>query len=255
MVPLPVADGWTTHSFKSLRAVASSFYNACHTAYIRSICLIPPALHQAHPLSRSVAVPSLTRKSVILISPQNQVLLLHRVRTSSSFPSAHVFPGGNVSTFHDGQIPPSESEERHQDSEVYRLAAIRETFEESGILLARNNGFGRLLEVEDGEREEGRRKVHAGEIEFTRWLAGKGGRADTGEPIPWTGSCLNIRHSHELTLRRRPNTLHALDHTHKHPQTIHHPDVHLLPASCKLSTQHRLLDDLRPGRHRHDDGF
>lgn len=124
--------------------------------------------------------------SVILVSPQNQVLLLHRVRTSSSFPSAHVFPGGNVSEFHDGKVPPPEDSNRHEDSEQYRLAAIRETFEESGILLAKNNGFGRLIEVEEKEREEGRRKVHSGEIEFTRWLAQKGGRADIDGLIPFT---------------------------------------------------------------------
>lgn len=119
-------------------------------------------------------------KSVILISPQNQVLLLHRVKTSSSFPSAHVFPGGNVSAYHDGSVPPPVDPQRHCDSEAYRLAAIRETFEESGILLARNNAFGRLIEVDDKEREEGRELVHAGKVEFTKWLAQKGGRADTG---------------------------------------------------------------------------
>lgn len=130
---------------------------------------------------------------MILISPQNQVLLLHRVRTSSSFPSAHVFPGGNVSTFHDGEVPPPEDPQRHEDSEQYRLAGIRETFEESGILLARNNGFGRLIEVEEKEREEGRLKVHGNEVEFTKWLAQKGGRADTGELTVVLGTvCLHL---------------------------------------------------------------
>lgn len=119
--------------------------------------------------------------SVLLISPQNQVLLLRRVRTSSSFPSAHVFPGGNLSAQHDGNIPGPDDPSRHEDSEAYRLAAIRETFEESGILLAKNAGFGRLIEVEDKEREEGRHKVHAGEVEFRKWLAAKGGRADIGK--------------------------------------------------------------------------
>ena len=116
-----------------------------------------------------------------MISPQNQVLLLRRVRTSSSFPSAHVFPGGNLSAQHDGEIPAPDHPGRHEDSEAYRLAAIRETFEESGILLAKNAGFGRLIEVEDSEREDGRRKVHAGEVEFQKWLASKGGRADLGK--------------------------------------------------------------------------
>jgi len=124
--------------------------------------------------------------SVILISPQNQVLLLHRVQTSSSFPSAHVFPGGNLSAFHDGGIPDPESPHRHIDGEAYRLAAIRETFEESGILLARNEDSGRLLDVEDQQRQEGRRKVHSEEVNFQKWLAGHGGRADLDGLIPFT---------------------------------------------------------------------
>jgi 8-oxo-dGTP pyrophosphatase MutT (NUDIX family) len=124
--------------------------------------------------------------SVLLISPQNQVLLLQRVKQSSSFPSAHVFPGGNVSTSHDGASPSPSSPSRHEDSAIYRLAAIRETFEESGILLARNNGFGRLLEVPEAEREAGRKAVHANEVAFTKWLAGKGGRADVEGLIPFT---------------------------------------------------------------------
>ncbi|KAK5154430.1 hypothetical protein LTS14_006565 [Recurvomyces mirabilis] len=132
--------------------------------------------------------PSIPRPSasVLLVSPNNQVLLLQRVKQSSSFPSAHVFPGGNVSTFHDGEPAAPESPERHIDSEVYRMAAVRETFEESGILLARNNGFGRLLEVSDAERDEGRRLVHGNKVPFTKWLSQKGGRADLEGLVPFT---------------------------------------------------------------------
>ena len=36
--------------------------------------------------------------SVLLVSPNNQVLLLQRVKQSSSFASAHVFPGGKISS-------------------------------------------------------------------------------------------------------------------------------------------------------------
>ncbi|SMR43441.1 unnamed protein product [Zymoseptoria tritici ST99CH_3D1] len=132
--------------------------------------------------------PSIPRPSasVLVISPNNQILLLQRVRQSSSFPSAHVFPGGNVSTFHDGDAPPPDHPGRHVDSEVYRLAAIRETFEESGILLARNNGFGRLIEVPEEEREEGRKAVHGNQVPFTQWLSQKGGRADLDGLLPFT---------------------------------------------------------------------
>lgn len=85
-----------------------------------------------------------------------------------------------MSSFHDGEMPEPDSTERHVDSDIYRMAAIRETFEESGILLAKNAGFGRLIEVPEAEREEGRRKVHSNEIPFQKWLAQKGGRTDTG---------------------------------------------------------------------------
>jgi 8-oxo-dGTP pyrophosphatase MutT (NUDIX family) len=128
---------------------------------------------------KEIAVPR-PSASVLLVSPQNQFLLLQRVKQSSSFASAHVFPGGNVSKFHDGEMPGPESPERHVDSEIYRMAAIRETFEESGIILARNAGFGRLIEVPEAEREEGRKLVHSNKIPFEKWLASKGGKADTG---------------------------------------------------------------------------
>lgn len=124
--------------------------------------------------------------SVLLISPTNQVLLLQRVKQSSSFPSAHVFPGGNVSPDQDGELPAADSTDVHFDSDPYRMAAIRECFEESGILLAKNNGFGRHIEVEEAERESGRKAIHANEISFTKWLAQKGGRADTDGLIPFT---------------------------------------------------------------------
>ncbi|TKA31619.1 hypothetical protein B0A50_01696 [Salinomyces thailandicus] len=145
----------------------------------------PMAPDQQKQQKKAPAVPR-PSSSVLLVSPANQVLLLQRVKQSTSFASAHVFPGGNVSNFHDGEPPAPESPERHQDSEIYRLAAIRETFEESGILLARNNGFGRLLEVPEAEREEGRKLIHGNKASFTQWLASKGGRADTQGLVPFT---------------------------------------------------------------------
>ncbi|THX81885.1 hypothetical protein D6C98_10184 [Aureobasidium pullulans] len=123
--------------------------------------------------------------SVLLISPQNHILLLRRVQTSSSFASAHVFPGGNISPFHDGEPPTPEDAARHHDSEVYRMAAVRETFEESGILLARTKE-GRLLEVDEDEREKVRKLVHGDKIKFEDWLDEKGAKADLDNLIPFT---------------------------------------------------------------------
>lgn len=113
-----------------------------------------------------------------------------------------MFPGGNVSTFHDGEAPSPESPQRHEDSEIYRMAAIRETFEESGILLARNNGFGRLIEVPEAEREQGRHAVHANEVPFAKWLAGKGGRADVGESTNFdSDGCCNTDGKQRVSYR------------------------------------------------------
>ncbi|KAF2755249.1 hypothetical protein EJ05DRAFT_442463 [Pseudovirgaria hyperparasitica] len=136
---------------------------------------------------KAPAVPK-PSSSVILISPENQALLLHRVKTSSSFPSAHVFPGGNVDMKHDGPIPDPQDPKRHEDGPAYRMAAIRETFEESGILLATSPKTGKLVEISDEEREHGRKAIHSGEIMFQDWLASKDAIPDTALDalIPFT---------------------------------------------------------------------
>lgn len=120
--------------------------------------------------------------SVVLLSPDNQVLLLHRVKTSSAFPSAHVFPGGNLSEFHDGAVPGQGDVKLHEDSLPYRLAAIRETFEESGILLARETSQdGKPLNVPVAERDSARKAIYENKVRFVEWLASMGGVPDTGK--------------------------------------------------------------------------
>ncbi|KAI0169872.1 hypothetical protein GGR52DRAFT_573923 [Hypoxylon sp. FL1284] len=123
--------------------------------------------------------------SVLLVSPENQILLLHRVKTSSAFPSAHVFPGGNISNFHDGDVP--SGVKQHEDSPAYRLAAIRETYEESGILLARETGKdGKLLNVPVAERDRARKDIYENKVRFDKWLFSLGGVPDTDNLIPFT---------------------------------------------------------------------
>ncbi|KAI9672345.1 MAG: hypothetical protein M1817_003367 [Caeruleum heppii] len=124
--------------------------------------------------------------SIILVSPSNQVLLLHRVVTSSAFPSAHVFPGGNLSLSQDGLVPPPEDPRRHEDGPAYRMAAIRECFEESGILLARQKNGGALLEVGEEQREQARKGVHGNTVRFQDWVTERGGVADVENLIPFT---------------------------------------------------------------------
>ncbi|KAF2138266.1 uncharacterized protein K452DRAFT_290857 [Aplosporella prunicola CBS 121167] len=124
--------------------------------------------------------------SILLVSPANHVLLLHRVHTSSSFPSAHVFPGGNLSAFHEGPLPGPGDPALHQDSEAYRAAGIRECFEESGILLARKPGDEALLNVPEDQIEIARKEVHSGMIKFDHVLADWGAKADTANLLPFT---------------------------------------------------------------------
>ncbi|KAB8248006.1 hypothetical protein BDV35DRAFT_403892 [Aspergillus flavus] len=133
--------------------------------------------------------PSIPRpsSSVVLISPKNEVLLLHRVKTSTSFASAHVFPGGNLSD-QDGKCPPVEDPKRHDDAIWYRNAALRELFEESGILLAKDQNSGKMLAVPEHKREEGRKRIHRNEVTFTEWLKQQNPTAvpDTEQLIPFT---------------------------------------------------------------------
>ncbi|KAL4913416.1 hypothetical protein BDW62DRAFT_192513 [Aspergillus aurantiobrunneus] len=125
--------------------------------------------------------------SVILISPKNELLLLHRVKTSTSFASAHVFPGGNLS-LQDGQCPPPGDLKRHEDASWYRNAALRELFEESGILLAKDQTSGKMLAVQEEEREKGRREIHQKRTTFSEWLKRQSSTAapDIDSLIPFT---------------------------------------------------------------------
>ncbi|UNI23299.1 hypothetical protein JDV02_009129 [Purpureocillium takamizusanense] len=122
--------------------------------------------------------------SVVLLSPTNEVLLLHRVKSSSTFASAHVFPGGNLDAFHDGEVPPVGDPARHRDGPAYRLGAVRECFEETGILLAKKDGA--LIELPPAQRDEMRKKVHANEVNFVEWVRSLGGEPDTTGLIPFT---------------------------------------------------------------------
>ncbi|KAL8989394.1 MAG: hypothetical protein Q9177_001707 [Variospora cf. flavescens] len=143
---------------------------------------------------RSTASPT---ASILLISPANEILLLRRVKQSTSFASAHVFPGGHIDA-QDGPLPPLHGDVRlHEDSAAYRVGAIRECFEESGILLARRrrgeseeeaepSSSTLLLQLDEQERDAGRRAIHGKEVGFQEWVRMHGGVLDTGALHPFT---------------------------------------------------------------------
>ena len=78
-------------------------------------------------------------------------------------------------------MPAPSSPDRHIDGPAYRVGAIRECFEESGILLAKkNDGSGALLEVEEAVREKARKDIHAGKLKFVDWVREMSGIIDSG---------------------------------------------------------------------------
>ncbi|KAL8725162.1 MAG: hypothetical protein Q9181_006522 [Wetmoreana brouardii] len=132
--------------------------------------------------SLPIASPS---ASILLISANNEILLLRRVNKSSSFASANVFPGGHIDP-EDGPLPPQGDVRLHQDSPAYRMGAIRECFEESGILLAKSLNNSSLLQLDDRERDFGRHAIHNKEVGFQDWVKSLGGFPDTESLHPFT---------------------------------------------------------------------
>lgn len=59
---------------------------------------------------------------------------------------------------------------------------MRELFEESGILLAKDRHTGKMFAVPEEEREKGRRAIHQQEMTFDEWLRERDANAvpDTG---------------------------------------------------------------------------
>lgn len=72
------------------------------------------------------------------------------------------------------------------DGGAYRVAAVRECFEECGILLAKSKkGTGRvsegqMLDIGVEERERARKEIHGGRLGFREWVGDKGGVVDLG---------------------------------------------------------------------------
>ncbi|KAM0749258.1 hypothetical protein T439DRAFT_381637 [Meredithblackwellia eburnea MCA 4105] len=146
-----------------------------------------------------VAVPS-PSASVVLIAPTQpgtttpdgynyRSLLLQRHAKSSTFVSAHVFPGGNL----DAADKDSAWKSLYSSSTVVdssdlalRLCAVRETFEESGVLLVEDDedssgkkGHEVWASVPEQERKQWRDKVHSQASSFVdlfKFLSEKSGK-------------------------------------------------------------------------------
>ncbi|KAL8713317.1 MAG: hypothetical protein Q9220_002516 [cf. Caloplaca sp. 1 TL-2023] len=190
---------------------------------------IPPASPSASIFSvqwrnlptQNLTAPRFSNYSILLISPTNEILLLQRVQKSSSFASAHVFPGGHIDK-EDGELPPEDDVQIHEDRLAYRIGAIRECFEESGILLARSRrNIDTLLQLDERKRDKGKHAVHEKKVRFQDWLYEHGGISDTLSLHPFT------RWLTPANIKRRFSTqmyLYFLPLAHPGlPQTLHLP--------------------------------
>lgn len=142
------------------------------------------------PLTDKVVVPmpSATVTIVRNAGPGVEVLMMKRNLKSGFVPGMHVFPGGGLDDddllfknnglcrcLDDGLA--SATLGIAQDGLCYWMAAIREAFEESGLLLARN-AQGELIRLDDEATArrfaEHRRRLNAGEVNFTTILSDEG---------------------------------------------------------------------------------
>ncbi|KAH8117063.1 NUDIX domain-containing protein [Phellopilus nigrolimitatus] len=118
------------------------------------------------PASESAPRPS---ASLIVVNALNEVLMVQRNLDSRSFAGAHVFPGGNF--------------DKAQDSSL-EMTALRETFEETGILLASRASQSKLSELTDAALEKARAAIHAGKFTFTSFLTENGLEPDVSSLLP-----------------------------------------------------------------------
>ncbi|KAL5532883.1 hypothetical protein ACEPAF_4657 [Sanghuangporus sanghuang] len=109
--------------------------------------------------------------SLIVVNSENEVLMVQRDLDSRSFAGAHVFPGGNF--------------DQTQDSSL-EMTAIRETFEETGILLAsRASGFEDTM-ISENVFEEARKAIHTGKRLFADFLSERGLVPDITSLLPFS---------------------------------------------------------------------
>ena len=143
----------------------------------------------------------------------------------------------------DGDLPPEKDPQRHEDSVTYRFGAVRECFEESGILLARDSSR-RLLRLSSHEQERARHAIHDEKFTFDSWLKAMGAQADLAGLIPFTrwltpASVMGRRYSTQMYLYFLPLDSHTDVPNEVHIPTadggVEHTAAEFLPVAEWLS--------------------
>jgi len=111
--------------------------------------------------------------TVVLLRPPLRVYLIRRVRTMAFAANMYVFPGGTVDprdTDVDWIAPAHRLGLPDAQARAVACAAVREVFEETGVLLAGRSADDVLPDVSTPDWEEARRAVEAREVAFADLL-------------------------------------------------------------------------------------
>ncbi|KAH7911419.1 NUDIX hydrolase domain-like protein [Hygrophoropsis aurantiaca] len=129
-------------------------------------------LNMAPSTRTSESTPATPRPSasLIIINERNEVLLVQRNPKARSFGGTHVFPGGNFDPKQDGSL---------------EITAIRETFEESGLLIATPDGHGKTV-PSNSILDEARKAIHGEKLKFQAFLSDHSLKATTQSLLPFT---------------------------------------------------------------------
>lgn len=191
--------------------------------------------------------------TVILLrdaDPSPEVLMIERHAQSDFLPDMYVFPGGRVeeedAALGDrvAGITPTEAAaalglDQPRPSLAFFVAAVRETFEESGVLLARRRGKPELLDATRADALARHRiDVQSGKASFRALVL--------EEDLELAGDCLTV-HAHWITPEFVPRRFDTFFFAALLPpgQTAHHDGIE--------STAHTwirpedALDELRAG--------
>ncbi|KAF7311337.1 Nudix hydrolase domain-containing protein [Mycena kentingensis (nom. inval.)] len=114
----------------------------------------------------SASSPARPSASLVIINSQNEILFVHRNPQSRSFGGVYVFPGGNFDSAHDTSLVDT---------------AIRETFEETGLLIASGSSL-----PDDATLDAARKAIHANQTTWPAFLSKHALKPNKDALLPFT---------------------------------------------------------------------
>jgi 8-oxo-dGTP pyrophosphatase MutT (NUDIX family) len=185
LFPRPIIPGPRSHLGSTPRTILSNCRCLGSLRVVEPV--LPPFGMRTRAESTKPAPVPRPSASLIVVNKRNEVLLVHRNPKATSYGGAHVstheswlcsptyaliitkvFPGGNF--------------DAKQDS-CLEMTAIRETFEESGLLFA---SLGDSSKLGDHVLDEERQSIHAQRTNFQTFLAEHNLTADMSSLLPFT---------------------------------------------------------------------